>query len=288
MVRGSTSPDHFCVWLPAYNGSSMWVMNPLDPKDSVAQYDPGSWQAAFGGAYVIYDLPTPTAPGPPPPEQLSPAKFQMLQDAGMKPSPAHGGPNLTMLHVGDTGNDTGVRVNDASDPPDETLRWARLQWGVMVCGMMGMWKGTVRSSRGSPDRHAPSALLCAAGATYPCPARMAARAAGGRMERQAASWRPAHHPPRWVRMFVTGHDDEGTTATGTPARYGEVAVDPHVIPLGSYVEIAGYGVFRAEDTGGLIVGRRVDIWFPTSAECFASTGWRLARWSSNPADLLDR
>ena len=98
-------------------------------------------------------------------------------------------------------------------------------------------------------------------------------------------------PPAAARVhagtyFVTGYLDRGTTATGTPARWGVVAVDPRVIPLGAWVRVAGYAtVFRAEDTGGLIVGRRVDIWFPTAAACYASTGWRGVRWSRRRADL---
>ena len=38
-----------------------------------------------------------------------------------------------------------------------------------------------------------------------------------------------------------------------------IAVDPSVIPLGSYVEIPGYGIFRAADTGGAIYGNRIDV-----------------------------
>jgi 3D (Asp-Asp-Asp) domain-containing protein len=98
--------------------------------------------------------------------------------------------------------------------------------------------------------------------------------------------RAARHTIPWHRMFVTGYTDRGLTATGTPARWGVVAVDPRVIPLGAWVRVAGYAaVFRAEDTGGLIVGRRVDIWFPTAAACYASTGWRGVRWSRRRADL---
>ncbi|WP_124058391.1 3D domain-containing protein [Vaginisenegalia massiliensis] len=38
-----------------------------------------------------------------------------------------------------------------------------------------------------------------------------------------------------------------------------IAVDPSVIPLGSTVYIPGYGTFIAGDTGGAIVGNRIDI-----------------------------
>lgn len=51
----------------------------------------------------------------------------------------------------------------------------------------------------------------------------------------------------------------GRTATGIMARYGVVAVDPHVIPLGSQVFIPGYGTAIAADTGGAIIGNRIDL-----------------------------
>ena len=38
-----------------------------------------------------------------------------------------------------------------------------------------------------------------------------------------------------------------------------VAVDPNHIPLGSTVEIKGYGIYYAEDIGGAIKGNRIDI-----------------------------
>jgi 3D (Asp-Asp-Asp) domain-containing protein len=44
------------------------------------------------------------------------------------------------------------------------------------------------------------------------------------------------------------------------------AVDPDVIPLYSIIEIKGLGGFIALDTGGKIVGRRIDILFPTKSE----------------------
>ena len=51
----------------------------------------------------------------------------------------------------------------------------------------------------------------------------------------------------------------GLTATGIPASYGIVAVDPDVIPLGSRVYIPGYGEALAADTGGAIYGYRIDL-----------------------------
>ena len=52
----------------------------------------------------------------------------------------------------------------------------------------------------------------------------------------------------------------GTTRTGRDADSRGVAVDPAVIPLGSRLDIPGYGSWvRADDTGGAIKGDRIDL-----------------------------
>lgn len=64
------------------------------------------------------------------------------------------------------------------------------------------------------------------------------------------------------------------TASGTVTQYGTIAVDPRVIPLGSrlYVVSDGgdqswsYGPGLAEDTGGLIKGAKIDLFFMTGDE----------------------
>ena len=64
------------------------------------------------------------------------------------------------------------------------------------------------------------------------------------------------------------------TASGTMTQYGTIAVDPRVIPLGSrlYVVSDGgdqswsYGPGLAEDTGGLIKGTKIDLFFMTGDE----------------------
>jgi 3D (Asp-Asp-Asp) domain-containing protein len=57
------------------------------------------------------------------------------------------------------------------------------------------------------------------------------------------------------------------TATGLPATYGVVAVDPDVIPLGTQVYIPGYGVAIAADTGGMIEGAMIDLCMEDYDEC---------------------
>lgn len=59
----------------------------------------------------------------------------------------------------------------------------------------------------------------------------------------------------------------GRTATGKHAAEGRtIAVDPSVIPLGWWVYIEGIGYRRAEDTGGAVNGRKIDVFFDNHAE----------------------
>lgn len=58
----------------------------------------------------------------------------------------------------------------------------------------------------------------------------------------------------------------GITATGRRAGRGVVAVDPRVIPLGSRLYIPGYGYAIAGDTGGAIVGYRIDLGYTSDRE----------------------
>ncbi len=63
-------------------------------------------------------------------------------------------------------------------------------------------------------------------------------------------------------------DGAGITATGTKAGYGTVAVDPRVIPLGSKVYIPEYGNAVAADTGGAIIGNKIDLCMESYEECY--------------------
>lgn len=80
---------------------------------------------------------------------------------------------------------------------------------------------------------------------------------------------------RVLTMEATAYDPSagrgsratGRTKMGIPARYGVVAVDPRVIPLGSMVYVEGYGIAYACDIGSAIKGNRIDICLNTNAEC---------------------
>ncbi|WP_199089071.1 3D domain-containing protein [Bacillus mycoides] len=60
---------------------------------------------------------------------------------------------------------------------------------------------------------------------------------------------------------------QGLTATGTSVRWGVIAVDPSVIPLGSKVYIPQFNqTFIAEDTGNAIKGNIIDIFMDTNSQ----------------------
>jgi 3D (Asp-Asp-Asp) domain-containing protein len=74
-------------------------------------------------------------------------------------------------------------------------------------------------------------------------------------------------PP--TSYVATAYSLRGRTASGRPVAKGLIAADPRHLPLGSRVRLdAGpySGEYLVADTGGMVRGRRIDIWTPTSRE----------------------
>lgn len=72
-----------------------------------------------------------------------------------------------------------------------------------------------------------------------------------------------------TNYVATAYSLRGMTASGRMVSRGIIAADPRVLPLGSRVrlEAPGYhGEYLVADTGGMIRGRRIDIWIPSSKE----------------------
>jgi 3D (Asp-Asp-Asp) domain-containing protein len=102
-------------------------------------------------------------------------------------------------------------------------------------------------------------LVGASGRNIPCADGPSPLTAG-----HSGSWLATSYGPPWG-----GIEGGGVTATGVDLRSGrpalEIAVDPSVIPLGSwvYVQPNPFGTtepFYAGDTGGAIRGRHIDIY----------------------------
>lgn len=70
------------------------------------------------------------------------------------------------------------------------------------------------------------------------------------------------------------HPLYGMTRTGLRVGFGMAAVDPKVIPLMTNIYVPGYGTALAADTGGLIVGKHIDLAFDDNQTLPDLYGWR--------------
>jgi 3D (Asp-Asp-Asp) domain-containing protein len=84
-----------------------------------------------------------------------------------------------------------------------------------------------------------------------------------------ATLQPAAGSGKRLTVVATAYSTHGGTASGLPTGPGVVAVDPTVIPLGTSMDIPGYGPGIAADTGTAIKGLRIDLWFPTLKQALA-------------------
>ena len=68
--------------------------------------------------------------------------------------------------------------------------------------------------------------------------------------------------------YTWGGGASGHTSVGLWPKRGIVAVDPRVIPYYTKLYIPGYGMAIAGDTGGAIVGTRIDLFMDSLHECY--------------------
>ena len=92
----------------------------------------------------------------------------------------------------------------------------------------------------------------------------------GKFESETEASKETARPVGPTAQYVaTAYSLRGKTASGRMVSRGLIAADPRVLPLGSRVRLEhpGYsGEYVVADTGGLIKGRRIDIWIPTTRE----------------------
>lgn len=109
-------------------------------------------------------------------------------------------------------------------------------------------------------------------------ARLSAQAAKASAETPSAGSRPEAQPEpsgpqpggSQIVVDVVAYCGGVGTASGLPLGWGTVAVDTRVFPFGTKMFIPGYGDGVAADTGSAIIGKIIDIWFPT---CTQARAW---------------
>ncbi len=73
------------------------------------------------------------------------------------------------------------------------------------------------------------------------------------------------------RYVATAYSVTGITASGEYVHRHVVAADPDLLPIGTRIRIRRAGKYSGEyvvaDTGDKIVGRRLDLYMPNTAEC---------------------
>lgn len=73
------------------------------------------------------------------------------------------------------------------------------------------------------------------------------------------------------RYTATAYSVTGITASGIYTNRHVVAADPSILPIGTIVKIRHAGRYQGEyvvaDTGRKIVGRRLDIYMPSTGAC---------------------
>jgi 3D (Asp-Asp-Asp) domain-containing protein len=80
---------------------------------------------------------------------------------------------------------------------------------------------------------------------------------------------PAPTGPRTLVVDAVAYHLPGNTASGLPVGVGVIAVDPTVIPLGTRLNVPGYGPAVAADVGTAVKGNIIDLWMPTTAQARA-------------------
>ena len=150
--------------------------------------------------------------------------------------------------------DTLVQVNEIQDAnliyPGTVLRFSADQKEVTVDNGTEQHSYRVQNNNEVKEVETTEATTQAARETETTQAAAASSNQGGyylTVEATAYSYNEAG---------LSNYTADGTNLISEP---NVIAVDPSVIPLGSYVEIPGYGVFRAADTGGAIYGNRIDV-----------------------------
>lgn len=77
--------------------------------------------------------------------------------------------------------------------------------------------------------------------------------------------------PNWTRFVATAYSVSGETKSQSITQEGRtVAADPHVLPIGTVIEVRNAGPYSGQyvvqDTGTKIVGHKIDIYIARTRE----------------------
>jgi 3D (Asp-Asp-Asp) domain-containing protein len=131
-----------------------------------------------------------------------------------------------------------------------------------MAGLLTLGTATVRARAPEPD----AAPLALAPVVVLSPVHLdGALVAGARRDWAVRRDGPLHYGDP-VPVVLTAYCLQGTTRRDRYVREGIVAADPHLFPLGRYVEVyvgrVYLGRFLVDDTGANVRKGRLDIWTP--------------------------
>lgn len=114
--------------------------------------------------------------------------------------------------------------------------------------------------------------------------QLAEEGSGGTVVLRGKEYRFSYYRDVEATAYGGPEFEDGHTSTGKIVDIGMIAVDPEVIPLGSRVLIIGEdgyssydGIYAAEDTGGFIVGDRIDVYTGSDIDVATAFGRRNMR-----------
>lgn len=171
-------------------------------------------------------------------------------------------------------------------PPPKLSSGPHLPKGKVVileAGQPERWRCLVERNPGMPPREVKKLHRLKAGI-----AAWVLQGTGPELSTKVPDFGLARRP---LVLEATGYDPGpvdntrgwvGATKSGERARFGIVAVDPKLIPLGSYLYIEGYGPGLAADVGGAIKGRKIDLCFNSTREANAWGRKKTRVWRIDP------
>lgn len=152
----------------------------------------------------------------------------------------------------------------------QQTRTAQAQLAARLGERLASAQADARSAQGRMEainRQAGGGSFAEAGATTGSPGSSSVSGGASAGAHAGTTIRPtAPRTGRQLTVRANAYALPGTTATGVSVRYGIIAVDPQVIPLGTLLYVPGYGEGIAADTGGAIKGNRIDVWLPSEAQ----------------------